>query len=63
MSAVKRKVNRCFACGEIAFTSEHHVEELNKKITIEVCEKCHTGLNHYQHEALPRLLKFLEKNP
>jgi len=63
MSAGKRKVNRCFACGDIAYTTEHHVEEFNKKITVEVCGKCHTGLNHYQREAIPNLKKFLEENP
>jgi len=26
MSAGKQKVNVCFACVEIAFTSEHHVQ-------------------------------------
>jgi len=63
MSEGKQKVNVCFACGEVAFTTEHHVkEELDKEITMELCGKCHTGLNHYQEEAIPKLKKFLEEN-
>jgi len=62
MSEGKSKVNVCFTCGEVAFTSEHHVKELDKAITVELCGKCHTGLNHYQEEALPKLKKFLEEN-
>ena len=62
MSVGKSKVNVCFACGEVAYTSEHHVKELDKEITVELCEKCHTGLNHYQEEAILKLKKFLEEN-
>ena len=29
MSAGKKKVNVCFACGIVAFTSEHHVKEMH----------------------------------
>jgi len=62
MSAGKQKVNVCFACGKVAYTDEHHVEEFDKEITVELCDKCHTGLNHYQKEAIPKLKKFLEEN-
>ena len=62
MSEGKQKVNVCFACGDIAFTSEHHVKEMNKGITVELCDKCHTDLNHYQEEAIPKLQKFLDEN-
>jgi len=62
LSTGKNKVNVCFACGDIAFTNEHHVKELDKEITVELCEKCHTGLNHYQEEAIPKLQKFLNEN-
>jgi len=61
MSAGKQKVNVCFACGIVAYTSEHHVEEYGKEITMELCGECHTGLNHYQKEALPKLKKFLDE--
>jgi len=62
MSEGKQKVNVCFACGDIAYTSEHHVKEYGKGITVELCGKCHTGLNHYQEEAMPKLQKFLDEN-
>jgi len=62
MSAGKQKVNVCFACGIVAYTTEHHVKERNKEITMELCGKCHTTLNHYQQEALPKLQKFLDEN-
>jgi len=62
VSEGKQKVNVCFACGDIAYTTEHHVEEYEKEITVELCGKCHTGLNHYQKEALPKLQKFLDEN-
>ena len=62
MSDSKQKVNVCFACDKVAFTTEHHVEELGKEITVELCEKCHTGLNHYQKEAIPKLTKFRDEN-
>jgi len=35
VSEGKQKVNVCFACGNVAFTSEHHVKEFDKGITIE----------------------------
>ena len=57
----KKKVNVCFACGKIAYSNEHHVKELGKKITMELCGNCHTTLNHYQEKALPKLMKFLRK--
>ena len=60
MSEGKQKVNVCFACGEVAYTSEHHVKEYDKKFTVELCGKCHIGLNHYQEEAIPKLKKFFE---
>ena len=63
MIAGKRKVNVCFACGKVAYSTEHHVKEFKKEVTIEVCGKCHIGLNHYQQEAIPKLQKFLEENP
>ncbi len=34
----------------------------DEEITMELCEKCHTGLNHYQEEAIPKLKKFLSEN-
>ncbi len=60
-SSSKQKVNVCFACGDVAFSSAHHVKEMGKKITMELCGNCHTTLNHYQEEALPKLRKFLKK--
>ncbi len=62
MSEGKQKVNVCFACGKVAFTTEHHVNEFGKEFTMELCEECHTSLNHYQQEAIPKLKKFLEEN-
>jgi len=62
MSTGKQKVNRCFACGKIDFSTEPHVEELGKEYTVELCSKCHPTLNHYYKEALPNLKKFLEEN-
>jgi len=55
----KQKVNVCFACGKVRNTTEHHVKELDCKITVEMCRDCHVTLNHYQEEALPKLKKFL----
>jgi len=63
LSSGKTKVNVCFACGKIDFSSEHHVKEFNKEVTVELCGDCHTGLNHYYEEAIPKLKKFLEENP
>ena len=63
MSDSKQKVNHCFACGKVDFSTEHHVKELNKEYTVELCQKCHFVLNHYYEEALPKLTQFLaEKN-
>lgn len=59
----KRKVNTCFACGDTAYTTEHHVKELDGKITVELCGQCHVALNHYQEEALPKLKEFISKDP
>ena len=58
----KQKINICFTCGEMASTTEHHVKELENEVTIEMCQKCHVTLNHYQEEALPKLKKFLDEN-
>ena len=46
----------------MASTTEHHVKELENEVTIEMCQKCHVTLNHYQEEALPKLKKFLDEN-
>jgi len=62
MSDSKQKVNHCFACGKIDFSTEHHVKEFGKKYTVELCRKCHPTLNHYYEEALPKLKTFLEEN-
>lgn len=67
-SMAKRKINVCFACGDIQNTTEHHVKELTEsddQITVELCRNCHVTLNHYQEEAIPRLKEFLdgEKKP
>jgi len=62
MSGGKQKVNRCFACGNIDFSTEHHVKELGKEYTVELCHECHPTLNHYYEEALLRRKKFLEDN-
>jgi hypothetical protein len=40
---------------------EEKIKE-TQEITVELCDKCHTGLNHYQEEAIPKLKKFLEEN-
>jgi len=58
----KRKINRCFACGDIQSTTEHHVKEpleSDDQITVELCHSCHVTLNHYQEEAIPKLKEFL----
>jgi heterodisulfide reductase subunit B len=62
MSEGKQKVNVCFNCGDLCYSTEHHVKEHGKEITVELCEKCHISLNHYQEEALPKLQKFLDEN-
>ncbi len=62
MIEVKQKVNICFSCGDIAFTTEHHVKEHGEKYTVELCPKCHGTLNHYQQEALKKLEDFIEKS-
>jgi NMD protein affecting ribosome stability and mRNA decay len=58
----KQKVNTCFNCGQVCYSTEHHVKELGKEYTMELCQNCHTSLNHYQEEALPKLKKFIESN-
>ncbi len=62
MSEGKQKVNVCFNCGDLCYSTEHHVKEHGKKITVELCEKYHIGLNHYKEEVLPKLKKFLDDN-
>ena len=62
MSEGKQKVNVCFACGKIDYTTEHHVKEFDEKYTVELCQKCHGTLNHYQQEAIPKLKDFIEKS-